>query len=80
MEYIEKTNTWLIHSSSKLARVHEGFITVFCEIYLCQTRYIMDELKDKNIEIDTSSWVVEVSDRLLLQHNGYFFLLVLITA
>ena len=53
---------------------------VFYEIYLSQTKYIMDELKDKSIEIDTSSWVVEVSDRIPLQHNGYFFLLVLITA
>lgn len=41
----------------------------------------MDELKDKsNIEIDTTSWMVEVSDCLPLQHNGYFFLLVLSTA
>ncbi|CAL5084801.1 unnamed protein product [Urochloa decumbens] len=35
-------------------------------------RYIMDELKDKsNIEIDTTSWVEEVSDCLPLQHNGW---------
>ncbi|OEL14215.1 Ubiquitin-like-specific protease ESD4 [Dichanthelium oligosanthes] len=34
-------------------------------------RYIMDELKDKsNIEIDTT-WMVEVSDCLPLQHNGW---------
>jgi Zn-finger protein len=56
----------------------EGLNCVYC---LCQTRYIMDELKDKsNTEIDASSWVVEVSDCLPLQHNGYFFLLILITA
>jgi hypothetical protein len=41
----------------------------------------MDELKDKsNIETDICSWVVKVSDCLPLQHNGYFLLLVLITA
>ncbi|CAL5061074.1 unnamed protein product [Urochloa decumbens] len=35
-------------------------------------RYVMDELKDKsNIEIDTTSWVEEVSDCLPLQHNGW---------
>ncbi|CAN6206447.1 unnamed protein product [Urochloa humidicola] len=35
-------------------------------------RYIMEELKDKsNIEVDTSSWVEEVSDCLPLQHNGW---------
>ncbi|CAN6226539.1 unnamed protein product [Urochloa humidicola] len=32
----------------------------------------MDELKDKsNLEIDTTSWVVEVSDCVPLQHNGW---------
>lgn len=43
--------------------------------WLWQTRYIMDELKDKsNIEVDPSSWV-EVSDSIPLQQNGYVSLL-----
>ena len=40
---------------------------IFC---LWQTRYIVDELKDKsNLEVDPSSWVV-VSESLPLQQNG----------
>ncbi|CAL5084653.1 unnamed protein product [Urochloa decumbens] len=45
-----------------------GYGLIDCE----KARYITDELKDKsNIEIDTTSWVEEVSDCLPLQHNGW---------